>query len=68
LIVANVVLLKVVYISASCMCNSYRDGEVVQSVGCGTCLYLFINWPTHCLSIGSDSLFLQSKPTIWDLN
>jgi len=40
LIVAKVVLLKVVYISAPCMCNSYRNGEVVQSVGRGLCVCL----------------------------
>jgi len=43
LIVATVVLFKVVFISAPCMCSSYRNGEVVQSVGRETCVCLFID-------------------------
>jgi len=38
--VASFVLLKVVYMYASCMCNSYRNEEVVQSVDRGPCVCL----------------------------
>jgi len=31
--------LKVVLISALCMCTGGRNGDVLQSVGCGRCLF-----------------------------
>jgi len=42
LIVAHVVLLKVVFISALCMGNSCRIGKVVQLLGHGSAVGLLI--------------------------
>jgi len=40
LIVANIVSLKLVLISALCMSNNCQNGEAVQSVGQTMCLFI----------------------------
>jgi len=59
LIVGNVVQLKVVFISAPCMCNSYRNGYVVQSVGGGgrPCVCLL----SHMLEKVENAWFTHSR-------
>jgi len=49
------VLLKVVFISAVCMCKPHRNGEMAQSVWPRT-LYLFINWVTCLTSLRTPGL------------